>query len=227
MRNQRVASKIAGSCAWSHASLGVMYAASSGLAARSTSRSASGPARSAAASASARRSSQVIAGASGRNASSTGTSVQPMPSTATAATSRAATPLAARTSATVPHSASHQRSGSISARTASGRSRSYVAVASATGTPPASQSAVFVLEVPWSTVTMYTFARVRGRCRPERRSYGGVMVPSRSHRSSQRWPAFQRNTWPLISRQSRSMPAIAAMSASSSGSPTAARRLAW
>ena len=37
VRNQRVASKIAGSCAWSHASLGVMYAASSGLATRSMS----------------------------------------------------------------------------------------------------------------------------------------------------------------------------------------------
>ena len=141
--------------------------------------------------------------------------------------SGAARRLAASTSATVPHRASHHRSGSISARTASGRSRSYAAVASATGAPPASQSAVFVLEVPWSTVTMYTVVRVRSRRGPRRRSYGGVMVPSRSQRSSQRWPAFQRKTWPLINRQLRSMPAMAAMSASPRGSPAAARRFAW
>ena len=144
-----------------------MYAASSGLATRSTRWAAPGPALRAAASASARRSSHVIAGVSARKSSSTGTSVQPMPSTATAATSRAGTPAAASTSATVPHKASHHRSGSISARAASGRSRSYAADASATGVPWESQSAVFMLEVPWSTVTMCTVVGVRSRRGPD------------------------------------------------------------
>ena len=171
VRNQRVASKIAGSCARSQASLGVMYAASSGLATRSMSRSASGPrperrrlvlcAPVEPGHRRRQRPEGVVHGHQ-RPADAVDGDVQRRPGRGT--------PLAARTSATVPHSASHHRSGSISARTASGRSRSYVAVASATGTPPASQSAVFVLEVPWSTVTMYTIARVRSRWRPGRRS---------------------------------------------------------
>jgi len=50
--------------------------------------------------------------------------------------------------------------------------------------------------------------------------------PSMSHRSSQPCPSRHRNTWPLMSRQLRSIPSIAFMSSSVSGSATAARRFA-
>ena len=52
------------------------------------------------------------------------------------------------------------------------------------------------------------------------------ILPSMSHRSSQLCPSRQRNTWPLMSRQFRSIPAIAFMSSSVSGSVTAACRFA-
>ena len=186
-----------------------------------------GPARRAAASASARRSSQVIAGVSARKSSSTGTSVQPMPSTATAATSRAGTPARREHLGNGPAQRVPPPFGVDLRADGVGPIQVVRGGRLGDGAPRESQSAVFMLEVPWSTVTMCTVVGVRSRRGPGRRSYGGVMVPSRSQRSSHRWPAFHRKTWPLISRQLRSMAAIAAMSASVSGSPAAASRLAW
>ena len=105
-----------------------------------------------------------------------------------------ATPACARTAAVARHSAVHQR---VRVDLGPGRRRPVeriASVASAMGTPSARHSAALSAEVPWSRV------RTWGR------AHGGVTVPSRSHRSSHDWPAFHRNTWPLISRQSRSIP---------------------
>src|SRR5579884_1171971 len=53
-----------------------------------------------------------------------------------------------------------------------------------------------------------------------------AISPFRSHRSSQLWLSFQRNTCPLIRRQFLSMAAIARISSSVSGAETVACRLA-
>src|SRR5271165_6757637 len=58
------------------------------------------------------------------------------------------------------------------------------------------------------------------------RFHGGVISPVGSQRSSQLWPSFHRNTWPLISRQFRSIAAISRMSCSDSGVSVTALRLA-
>ncbi len=52
---------------------------------------------------------------------------------------------------------------------------------------------------------------------PPSRFQGGVISPLGSHRSSQVWPSFHRKTWPLISRQFRSIAAISRISCSVSG----------
>lgn len=49
-----------------------------------------------------------------------------------------------------------------------------------------------------------------------------VIWPSVSQRASQVWASFHRKTWPLISRLFLSMPAMAAISSSVSGSATTA-----
>ncbi len=56
------------------------------------------------------------------------------------------------------------------------------------------------------------------------RFQGGVISPVGSQRSSQFWPSFHRNTCPLISRQFRSIAAIALMSCSVSGASVTALR---
>ena len=54
---------------------------------------------------------------------------------------------------------------------------------------------------------------------------GGVISPFISQRSSHDWPSFHRNTWPLISRQFRSMAPMASISSSVNGSLTTPSRL--
>ena len=58
------------------------------------------------------------------------------------------------------------------------------------------------------------------------RLQGGVTSPLASQRSCQLCPSFHRKTWPLMRRQSRSIPAISRISSSVSGSSAAALRFA-
>ena len=54
---------------------------------------------------------------------------------------------------------------------------------------------------------------------------GGVIIPCGSHRSSQLWLSFQRNTCPLIRREFLSIPAICVISSSLRKSLVTASRL--
>ena len=55
---------------------------------------------------------------------------------------------------------------------------------------------------PHALLVAYECSQIAGR-----RRHGGVISPFTSQRSSQDCPSFQRKTWPLISRQLRSMAA--------------------
>src|SRR5664279_1517090 len=56
-------------------------------------------------------------------------------------------------------------------------------------------------------------------------NHGGVISPFMSQRSCHDCPSFHRNTWPLISRQLRSMVPMASISSSVNGSLTTPSRL--